>query len=178
MKSTAEVLEDENVVELVKKEQLLADALMMEKEGDLMGRDPEEIVTVLKSSSVPLDTRSRTVRTKNSSSGNLVANALLWYHSVDLAVINGGFLRGDRFYKPGEQISLRDVLQELPFPRTSCCLRICGKHLLKALQQQLQYYPEPSGELYFYFYYFLCKPNLDSFSTLLLESRIFSSSLR
>ena len=50
----------------------------------------------------------------------------------------------------GEQISLRDVLQELPFPRTSCCLRIRGEHLLQALEQQLSSYPEPSGRLYFH----------------------------
>lgn len=146
MKSTALTSPDKECLALVQAQQRLSDASMMKMEGGLGGRDPEEIVAELLQSSRPLDTRSSRVRSRNSTSGNLVADALRWYHpESDLAIINGGFIRGDRLYPPGTSISLRHILSELPFPRTSATIRILGKHLWEGLEQQLQHYPRPSG---------------------------------
>ena len=35
-----------------------------------------------------------------------------------LVMINGGFIRGDRLYGPGADITARDVRRKLPFPGT------------------------------------------------------------
>ncbi len=35
-----------------------------------------------------------------------------------LVMINGGYIRGDRLYGPGADITARDVRRKLPFPGT------------------------------------------------------------
>ncbi|KAL3811045.1 hypothetical protein ACHAXA_004556 [Cyclostephanos tholiformis] len=105
----------------------------------------------------PLDTRMSSVRRRESTGGNLVADAMRWMLEANidrrdatigesvtdsphpmLSMINGGFIRGDRLYPPGCVITARDVLTELPFPRTMTALIISGKHLREALAQQLR----------------------------------------
>jgi 2',3'-cyclic-nucleotide 2'-phosphodiesterase (5'-nucleotidase family) len=106
----------------------------------------------------PLDTRMSSVRRREATGGNLVADAMRWMletgvaraggggggaaakrvPTTTLAMINGGFIRGDRLYGPGSDITVRDVLRELPFPRTMTALEISGKHLREALGQQLR----------------------------------------
>eukprot|EP00984_Skeletonema_dohrnii_P016738 scaffold7488_cov76-Skeletonema_dohrnii-CCMP3373.AAC.1 len=54
------------------------------------------------------------------------------------AMINGGFIRGDRQYSPGSDFTVRHILKELPFPRTMEVLEIQGVHLRDAMRQQLQ----------------------------------------
>jgi len=108
---------------------------------------------------LPLDTRMSSVRRREATGGNLVADAMHWLlktsiriennsnnssHSNNnsssfptLAMINGGFIRGDRLRGAGTNFTVRDVLTELPFPRTMKVLTIEGRHLKKAMAQQL-----------------------------------------
>ena len=105
------------------------------------------------STMLPLDTRMSSVRRRESTGGNLVADAMLWMlktnyaHTDDnavsdklpmLAMINGGFIRGDRLYKHGSKITVRTILKELPFPRTMKVLEIEGCHLRNAMAQQFK----------------------------------------
>uniref|UniRef100_A0A6V2CGC8 5'-Nucleotidase C-terminal domain-containing protein n=1 Tax=Ditylum brightwellii TaxID=49249 RepID=A0A6V2CGC8_9STRA len=126
---------------------------------------------------VPLDTRSAEVRRRETTSGNLIADAMLSYYfdfmndnndnnesstrytttmtttnketmDIDvLAMINGGFIRGDRLYPidTTTTITLFDILEELPFPRTCTLLDIADTHLLDGLEQQLSSIPTASG---------------------------------
>ena len=55
-----------------------------------------------------------------------------------LAMINGGFIRGDTLYKLGYNITVREVLKELPFPHTMKVLEMKGVHLKMAMMQQLK----------------------------------------
>jgi 2',3'-cyclic-nucleotide 2'-phosphodiesterase (5'-nucleotidase family) len=54
-----------------------------------------------------------------------------------LAMINGGFIRGDRQYSPGSDFTVRHILKELPFPRTIEVLEIRGSAMIDAMRQQL-----------------------------------------
>ena len=98
-------------------------------------------------SRLPLDTRMSSVRRREATGGNLVADAMHWVLQTSmsnantnnypmLAMINGGFIRGDRLYKPGSIFTVRDVLNELPFARTMKVLEIEGYHLKSAMAQQ------------------------------------------
>eukprot|EP00578_Thalassiosira_sp_NH16_P014037 CAMPEP_0181124934 /NCGR_PEP_ID=MMETSP1071-20121207/26769_1 /TAXON_ID=35127 /ORGANISM="Thalassiosira sp., Strain NH16" /LENGTH=569 /DNA_ID=CAMNT_0023210319 /DNA_START=194 /DNA_END=1903 /DNA_ORIENTATION=- len=101
---------------------------------------------------LPLDTRMSSVRRREATGGNLVADAMHWMLKENirtenkngssplpmLAMINGGFIRGDRLYKPGSIITVREILKELPFQRTMKVLEIEGFHLKNAMVQQLK----------------------------------------
>lgn len=97
---------------------------------------------------LPLDTRMSSVRRREATGGNLVADAMHWVlktqHATNntplpmLAMINGGFIRGDRVYNPGSKLTVREILAELPFPRTMKVLEIDGLHLRSAMAQQLR----------------------------------------
>ena len=98
-------------------------------------------------STLPLDTRMSSVRRREATGGNLVADAMHWLLQTStennkslpmLAMINGGFIRGDRLYEPGSIITAREILKELPFPRTMKVLEIDGLSLKEAMMQQLR----------------------------------------
>ena len=103
------------------------------------------------SSSLPLDTRMSSVRRREATGSNLVADAMLWMLMSNiqaskedvcslpkLAMINGGFIRADRLYQPGSNFTVRHLLKELPFPRGMAVLKLKGRHLKDAIKQQLK----------------------------------------
>jgi len=107
----------------------------------------DDVISTIGDDNMPLDTRMSSVRRKEATGGNLVADAMHWVLKTSmsnantnnypmLAMINGGFIRGDRLYKPGSIFSVRDVLNELPFARTMKVLEIEGCHLKLAMAQQ------------------------------------------
>ena len=100
--------------------------------------------------SLPLDTRMSSVRRREATGGNMVADAMRWMlvtnidldqngisHLPMLAMINGGFIRADRLYQTGSDFTVRHLLKELPFPRDMVVLKLKGKHLRDGLRQQL-----------------------------------------
>jgi len=87
--------------------------------------------------STQLDSRTAQVRGGETAIGNLVADAVRTGTGADIALINGGSLRGNRIYPPGSAISRRDLLTELPFGNTAVVLDIAGGDLERALEQSL-----------------------------------------
>jgi 5'-nucleotidase/UDP-sugar diphosphatase len=98
-----------------------------------------------------LNTRTAALRRRETSAGTLVADAMLFYFRsrgahVDLGLINGGFIRGDKQYPPGTTLTKRDIVStEMPFKRDCVAREISGEHLLEAIEQTLRAAPEPSG---------------------------------
>lgn len=83
---------------------------------------------------VPLDSRTGTVRTREAAIGNLMADAIRDKLGTDVALINGGGIRGNKEYAAGIEISRRDVLAELPFGNRSARTDVTGKALRVALE--------------------------------------------
>ncbi|MGR0279287.1 bifunctional metallophosphatase/5'-nucleotidase [Marinomonas dokdonensis] len=63
----------------------------------------------------PMDSMRNNIRTQESALGNLFADALRSATKTDFAVLNSGAIRGNRQYRQGEQISRKDIQNELPF---------------------------------------------------------------
>ncbi len=82
----------------------------------------------------PLDSRSATVRGGEAAIGNLVADALRAHFKADVALLNGGGLRGKREYPAGAVLTRRDVLAEMPFGDSAVLLEITGEQLRAALE--------------------------------------------
>lgn len=82
----------------------------------------------------PLDSRRATVMGAESSMGNLVADAMRAAVEADVAIVNGGSIRGDRLYPAGTELTRRDILTELPFDNRTLKLEVTGAQLLAALE--------------------------------------------
>jgi 5'-nucleotidase/UDP-sugar diphosphatase len=83
---------------------------------------------------VELDSRSATVRSQEAAIGNLIADALRLATNADVAVTNGGGIRGNKVYPAGTRLTHRDVLTEMPFGNTVNVVEISGEDLLEALE--------------------------------------------
>ena len=66
--------------------------------------------------------------------GNLVADALKEAVKADVAITNGGGLRGNKEYPAGHAITRKDVLTELPFGNRTMKLQVTGATILAALE--------------------------------------------
>jgi len=94
---------------------------------------------------VELDSRTATVRTREAAIGDLIADALRWSAQTDVAITNGGGIRGGRIYPPGSTITRRDILTELPFGNRLVTIDITGVELRAAIENGLSQLPNPSG---------------------------------
>ncbi|WP_236020590.1 bifunctional metallophosphatase/5'-nucleotidase [Sabulicella rubraurantiaca] len=95
--------------------------------------------------SVPLDTRTSIVRSREAGMGNLIADALRSYLSADVALVNGGGMRGNREYPVGHLLTRRDLMAEMPFGNAVVALEVTGAELLAALEHGLSAVGEAAG---------------------------------
>jgi 2',3'-cyclic-nucleotide 2'-phosphodiesterase (5'-nucleotidase family) len=94
-----------------------------------------ELDLPLAQTTTELDSRNAAVRGGEAAIGNLFADAVKAATGADIALLNGGGLRGNRIYPPGTTLSRRDVLKELPFGNKTYVLEISGTDLAEALEQ-------------------------------------------
>lgn len=81
-----------------------------------------------------LDSRRNVVRTQESAMGNLIADALREAAKADIAITNGGGIRGDKQYEAGSDMTRRDILTELPFGNMTVSTSVTGQQLWDALE--------------------------------------------
>ena len=74
-----------------------------------------ELDTPIGTTTIELDSRTATVRTREAAIGNIIADALRWSAQTEVAVTNGGSIRGSTIYPAGSTITRRNILTELPF---------------------------------------------------------------
>ncbi|MFN3606868.1 MAG: bifunctional metallophosphatase/5'-nucleotidase [Cypionkella sp.] len=81
-----------------------------------------------------LDSRRNVVRGEESSMGNLIADAMRDAVGADIALMNGGGIRGDRTFDAGSPLTRRDILTELPFGNLTVLTELPGAQVLLALE--------------------------------------------
>ncbi len=104
-----------------------------------------EMDVPLGTTAVELDSRGATVRTREAAIGNLIADAMRASTKADVAIMNGGGIRGGKLYPPGTKITRRDVLAELPFDNRVVTVEIDGAELKAAIENGLSRLPKPAG---------------------------------
>lgn len=82
----------------------------------------------------PLDTRLEAARGHENAFANMVADAIREAEGADVAIINGGGIRGGRQYPAGTSFARRELQVELPFRNTVVSLNVSGKQLLQAVE--------------------------------------------
>ena len=81
-----------------------------------------------------LDSQRATVRFQETTMGDLVADALKAQTGADVAITNGGGIRGNKVYPAGTVLTRKDIFTELPFGNKTTMTEITGKALLDALE--------------------------------------------
>jgi 5'-nucleotidase len=95
-------------------------------------------------SDAPLDVREDVVREGESNFGNYVADLLRREMRADVAVINGGALRGDRVI-PAGALTLEDVQTALVFEDRLVAIDVTGEELRQALENGVSRAGERDG---------------------------------
>lgn len=109
---------------------------------DQLSRELDVEIGTLKS---PLDSRSAVVRGGEAAWGNLITDAIRSTTKADIAIMNGGGIRGGRRYDAGHKLTRRNVLSELPFSNKTLVFRLTGAEILKTLEHGYAAFPRPAG---------------------------------
>src|SRR5262245_31536954 len=104
------------------------------KTDELAAMLTRELDVAIGTTTTTLDSRRATVHTGEAALGNLVADALKDAVKADVAITNGGGLRGNKEYPAGTTLTRKDVLTELPFGNRTMKLQVTGATLLSALE--------------------------------------------
>lgn len=105
-------------------------ALVKTYETDL----DQKLGVVVGKTEIELDSRRGTVRSRESTMGNLIADAIRDGVSAEIDFANGGGIRGDRTYAAGTELTRKDILSELPFGNVTLLIEFKGADLLAALE--------------------------------------------
>lgn len=76
-----------------------------------------------------MDTRREAVRSGENAFANAVVDTLRTALDADVALINGGGIRGDRQYANGALLTRRDIYTELPYHDVGVVLDVTGQQL-------------------------------------------------
>lgn len=93
----------------------------------------------------PLDSRRNVVRAEEATMGNLIADAMRDATGADIAIMNGGGIRGDTTYDAGRKLTRRDILTELPFGNVTVVTELPGSQVLLALENGVSQVEKGSG---------------------------------
>ena len=94
---------------------------------------------------VVIDSRRNVVRAEEATMGNLIADAMRDATGADIALMNGGGIRGDRTYDAGAKLTRRDILTELPFGNLTVVTELPGSQVLAALENGVSQVERGSG---------------------------------
>jgi 5'-nucleotidase / UDP-sugar diphosphatase len=94
----------------------------------------KELDVAIGTTTEPLDSRKASVRTAETAIGNLIADATREAVGADIAITNGGGIRGNKEYPAGTQLTRRDVLSELPFGNKTVKIEVTGETVWAALE--------------------------------------------
>ncbi|EFE39627.1 UDP-sugar hydrolase, putative [Trichophyton verrucosum HKI 0517] len=88
---------------------------------------------------IPLEGRSRVVRSRESNLGNMLADVVRSFYNTNIAFINSGAIRCDRIIDPGrdEPLRIRDIIDISPFDNAFVIKRVSGHVLAEALENSV-----------------------------------------
>jgi 2',3'-cyclic-nucleotide 2'-phosphodiesterase (5'-nucleotidase family) len=105
----------------------------------------QELAQPVGQTQTALNSQTAEVRTRETTMGNLIADALRESLQADVALVNGGGIRGNRLYAAGTTLTRRDILQELPFGNPGVLVELSGVDLLAALENGVSQVENKAG---------------------------------
>lgn len=105
----------------------------------------QELAVELGSTAIELDSRKASVRAMETAMGNLVADGMREAVGADIAITNGGGIRGDKMYEAGAKLTRRDIFTELPFGNKTLMLELTGEQVKEALENGVSQVDKGAG---------------------------------
>lgn len=124
---------------------IVPDPAMAAKVQVYLDQLSRELDIALGKAVTPLDSRRASVRGQETAIGNLIADAMRAGVNADVAITNGGGIRGDKTYEAGATLTRRDIQTELPFGNRTVKLQLTGAQLLEALENGVSKVEEGAG---------------------------------
>ena len=124
---------------------MAGDAVLAAKVQAYQARLDETLDVVIGETLTELDTRGFLSGSAETAFGNLLADAMRQATGADVALSNGGGIRGDTIYPPGTRLTRKMVLTELPFGNKTVVLRLTGAQVRQALENGVSRARHPSG---------------------------------
>ena len=121
------------------------DTALAAKVRGYQARLDETLDVVIGETATELDTRGFLSGSAETAFGNLLADAMREATGADIALSNGGGIRGDTVYPPGTRLTRKIVLTELPFGNKTVVLRLAGAQVRQALENGVSRAAHPSG---------------------------------
>ena len=90
-------------------------------------------------------TTKSSVRSEENGFGNLLADAMRIFVGSDIAIINGGVIRGNNIYAPGTTITRGLIATELPFRSRVVLIKVTGQQIVDALNNGVSKLGELKG---------------------------------
>jgi 5'-nucleotidase/UDP-sugar diphosphatase len=97
----------------------------------------EEFAVVVGKTLVELDTHRAKVRETETAFSNYMVDAMREKYGTDIAIMNGGGVRGNKIYVPNSDITLKDIYTELPFGKHIAVLEMKGADIQTAIEAGL-----------------------------------------
>ncbi len=94
---------------------------------------------------IAVSTARKEVRSEENPFVNFVADTIKRYANTEIALINGGSIRGNKQYTAGTPITRQDIVTEMPFRAHVVALDITGAQLIQALEEGLSQYQNLKG---------------------------------
>ncbi len=116
-------------------------AMVEEVENRLRG----DLSRVVGETSTELDSLESTVRERESSMGDLFADAIRAETKADMAILNGGSLRGNRLYPAGTPLTYGDIFKESPFGNTVVLLELSEQLIWAVLEHSVSQIGQGTG---------------------------------
>lgn len=104
-----------------------------------------DLTTVVGRTETDLDSRRAVVRSGESTMGNLITDILRETLAADIALINGGGLRGDALYPAGTSLTRGNFLAEQPFGNVAVLVELTGAQVLAALENGVSQVADGAG---------------------------------
>lgn len=112
---------------------------------DLKTKLSAELDVVIGTTANELSSKRAVVRGEESAIGDLIADAMVAQSGADVAVTNGGGIRGDKVYAAGSKLTRKDVFTELPFGNKTVVTEIPGADLLAGLENGFSQVEQGAG---------------------------------
>ena len=94
----------------------------------------DELDVAIGKTETELDSQRASVRGGETAIGNLIVDAMREAVGADIAITNGGGIRGNTIYPAGSELTRRTILTELPFGNKNLLLEVSGQQILEALE--------------------------------------------
>ncbi len=105
----------------------------------------KELDVAVGKTTTELDSRKPSVRSGETAIGNLIADAQRAALGADIAMANGGGIRGNKIYEAGSELTRRDILTELPFGNLNILIELDGATVLEALENGVSQVEKTAG---------------------------------